>query len=459
MGVAACVVASVVVVSNKHRGPAHPDQWDARILPLAAFVEQHRHLRFSHPVYVDFLSTAEYDKKATTEEGALSEADKQKLTQGEAVLRALALAAPGVDLLASVNELSSSGTLAFYTPDTQRVTVKGTDLSLDVKVTLIHELTHAVQDQSFDISSKRTSEFTTSGQEASFRAVVEGDAVRIENEYVDQLSAADRAQYQATYQRQSDQARKALAEVPAALRASQEFPYAMGQRFLALVADQDGESSIDEVFRHPPDTEEDLLDPRAWFRHDTVPKVAAPSLPEGAEKTDDSDFGAFSLLVLLADRIDVPAALRAADGWGGDAEIAYRDKGNGCTAVAFAGDTGNDTEAIRTALEQWAATIPGGFASVTDSDGLPVLRACDAGEATKSNERANDVLALAVLRFELAQSFLDGLSVDKSFAAASCVVEQIPLDKDLAVLSAAKDTDLPPGILATLRAAGARCAG
>ena len=45
-----------------------------------------------------------------------------------------------------------SDTLAFYDPRTQDVYVRGTDTTAPAtRVTLAHELTHALQDQHFDL--------------------------------------------------------------------------------------------------------------------------------------------------------------------------------------------------------------------------------------------------------------------------------------------------------------------
>src|SRR5205814_1024739 len=85
------------------------------------------------------------------------------------------LASSSLDLLSAANDLNDSGTLAFYDPDTQRVSVRGTDMTPQMRVTLAHELTHALQDQYFDISDRRTKDFKTSGESAAFRALLDHD--------------------------------------------------------------------------------------------------------------------------------------------------------------------------------------------------------------------------------------------------------------------------------------------
>src|SRR5262245_56655055 len=50
------------------------------------------------------------------------------------------------DLLKANEDLVDAGTAAFYGPDTQRVAVRGTDMTVEVRVTLAHELTHVLQE-------------------------------------------------------------------------------------------------------------------------------------------------------------------------------------------------------------------------------------------------------------------------------------------------------------------------
>ena len=54
-------------------GPDHPDEWDPRVADLAAFVEEERGHEFDHPVYVDFLTPAEYTAITTEDDGGPSE--------------------------------------------------------------------------------------------------------------------------------------------------------------------------------------------------------------------------------------------------------------------------------------------------------------------------------------------------------------------------------------------------
>ena len=163
-------------------GPSHPDEWDPRVADLAAFVEDERGLEFEHPVYVDFLTPAEYTAQTTDDEGTMEEDEREQLDRYAAELRALGVASGELDLFAAFNQVSDGGTLAFYDPTDERVRVRGTEMTVGLEVTLVHELTHALQDQHFDLERLDGPQLDD-GAATAFRGLAEGDALRVEEAY------------------------------------------------------------------------------------------------------------------------------------------------------------------------------------------------------------------------------------------------------------------------------------
>ena len=69
--------------------------------------------------------------------------------------------------------------------------MRGTEVTPGLAVTLVHELTHVLQDQVFDLDRYHESdEEPTSGETFAFDSLVEGDADRIEQLYTDTLDPA-----------------------------------------------------------------------------------------------------------------------------------------------------------------------------------------------------------------------------------------------------------------------------
>lgn len=383
--VAICGVAAAGSAGTFTSDVGVPDRWDPRIERIADFVMGARELEFKHPVRVYFLKEAEYSiaingaPKART-----TRSDRAEAAKSTAFQRAIGFVEGDPDVEAAQDDLADSGTLAYYDIEKKVVNVRGTRLTANTRVTLAHELTHALQDQHFDLAERTTS--GTSEEVAAIRTIVEGDAMTVESQYVAQLSETDRASYESEYGSDSAQAEKDLADVPAPLQASQLFPYAIGRPFVGWVVATDGghadPARLDAVMRRPP------IDTAATFdvgggtgKRITV---AAPKLVGERYLTDQ--VGAHSLFVMLSDRIDPIVAMDATDGWRGDSFTAAETKRAGdattrmCVTARFAMATNTDATQLDQAFAAWAAVMPS-EADVTHSatSRRVTLRTCDPG--------------------------------------------------------------------------------
>ncbi len=393
-GFVAFAAAAGLVLTGGESTPSHPDAWDPRVEELVTFVEEERDLRFDHPVHVDFLSEEAFRAEVTNEDVELTGEERAELDDSAGLLRALGLVAGEVDLFAAGNTLSGDGILGYYDPAEQRITMRGEDLSLAVQSTIVHELTHALQDQHVDLEQ----EFETPEEDAGFHAIVEGDASRIEAAWVASLDS-DQAEALADEEADAfEDFEQDVADVPVVLQALTAAPYALGQTFLDLMIARDGASVVDDLLAAPPSTEEHLLDPFSYIGEDAPISVDAPAPDEeGAEVFDEGAFGALGLYLLLIERVEHTAALEAALGWGGDAYVAYTSEGRTCAQIALTGDTPRDTTEMRAALTLWSEAMPGGDAVVRrDGDQIHV-RSCDPGAAASGSIEGRGLDGLAVL--------------------------------------------------------------
>ncbi len=427
------VLLAAAVVLKGDDGIAHPDEWDERVVDLVAFVEQERGLSFEHPVTVEFLTEDEYSDSARIDEGMLTDEDREAMDESGTVLEALGLVPPELDLMDTSNEMADTGTLAFYDPSTETVTVRGTEMTIGLEVTLVHELVHVAQDQAFDLEQPPPDE--SAGAFEAFDALVEGDAVRIELAYVDSLSRDEQDAYWDGYMAEADEAEAGLSEVPSALQALFAAPYVLGQPVVDLIAEDGGNGAVDDAFADPPRSGEHLFDPRSYFADDAPIEVDDPDVPDGADRIGETDtLGATTLFVMLAERIDPLVALTAADGWGGDMSAAYRDDDRTCVRVDLVGDSVADTGEIADALQAWADAGPAGAASVDATDDGVSFESCaaaDDGDApAPSSGRSMDALGLPATRSQLMVMAAQdgGLDHDAAFAFGDCFVRRVPLD-------------------------------
>lgn len=376
------VVAALGIVSKTtgRDDRPHPDRWDPRVTDLVTYVERERELRFRHPVYVDFLTAAQYTKATTSDPAEIGKGDRATLNRYAGELRALGVASGKVDLFTAYNAVSDGGTLAFYDPTDARVKVRGTKLTVGLRATLVHELTHALQDQHFDLG-RLYDDKLDSGASTAFRALIEGDALRIEQAYTSEaLTDAERATYDAEYAAQLQTSASSTGAVPAYVSATFSVPYLLGQPFTVMLANRGGNAAVDRAFRSPPKTEEEIFDPTSYLTREKSKEVDL-HLSKTVQVTDRGVFGSPSLYLVLAERIDPKVAFDAVLGWDGDAYATFARNGSSCVRAGFAGDTTHDEQELRAALQTWVAALPGGKAKALDVGGHPGFEACDPGTA------------------------------------------------------------------------------
>ena len=438
------------------RGVGHPDEWDERVVDLVAFVEDERGLRFDHPVAVDFLTPAQYSERTRIDESELSREDRQLIEDGSAPLRALGLVPVSFDALESANELSDTGTFAYYDPLRERITVRGTEMTTDLRVTLAHELVHVLQDQHFDLDAMLDDGDPTADRLSGYLALIEGDATRIEEAYVGSLSDDDRASYLDAIGRASGEAEEQLGDIPGVLMAMQGAPYALGPSLVELIAAEGGNDAVDDAFADPPASTEHIVDPRSYFAGDSADEVTAPAVPTGGDQIGEDDrVGALPLFLLLSERIDPLDALSAADGWGGDAYVVYDRGGTACVDLAVQGDSARDGEELLRAFEAWVAAGPPGAAQVRSDGDLALVTACDPGNQGDPSGLAVDALTLPTARAQvmLAAGGTAG-DVDEAFDAADCFVRTVPLDQ---LVEANESPEPPAAVMAAIDRAVAGC--
>jgi hypothetical protein len=418
-----CVVALVspVVPAAAAAAPpaknAPPARWDPRIRELVRFVEESRGLKFEHPIPVEFLDDAAFEKAVVTDDADLTKEDRALDRQYSGDLRALGLVGPDFDFTAASNALDAQGVVGFYDHDTKKMVIRGQDLGdTDVRVTVVHELTHALQDQHFGLTKLQNATESSSGDFA-LTTLVEGDAVWVEEDYVATLPQAEQdAYYAAVGVSAADSpggSSGATPEVGSAADVSPildhffSAPYDLGYWFVDYLRRSGfrggglgaggSTKAVDRALRHPPPSDEQVLDPVAFLEHEHPLAPRAPKLEAGETKRGTSDeLGALTLYFLLASRLDPRTALAAVTGWDGDTYVGFTRDGEPCIRAAIATDDPREARELTGALEQWTAKGPAGAASVERKGADVELDACARAETALPTATALDDASIAL---------------------------------------------------------------
>jgi hypothetical protein len=326
--------------------PASAAELRAAVDEISAIVEEERGLAFTEPVDVELAGEGEFQRRLLDDfdEGV------DDLRDTEVLLKAFGLVESDVDLVEAMRTLLGAGVVGFYDPETDELVVRGTALTPYVRTTIAHELTHALDDQRFDLDRP---EYDDADDEIDFgfSALVEGNARRVEDAYRSGLS--DEEQLDAAAEELSLGGGLDLGDVPLVLVDLISAPYGLGHDFVVQLIDDGGQEALDAAFDAPPRTSEQVIDPPTYAAGEAAIEVPAPAVT--GQVVDQGVAGQFLIQVVLADGLDADRARAAATGWGGDSVVAWRDGQRPCATLTAVGDDPGETAELRGAFEDWAA--------------------------------------------------------------------------------------------------------
>ena len=251
----------------------------------------------------------------------------QEFESSAVALAALGLLPNGIDLKKTYLDLLGEQIGAFYDQHSQELfTFSGQSLNNSQnRVILAHELTHALEDQQFNLSRLPLEAKGNDDRALAASALVEGDATLVMNQYmVGNLSAAvlkdSLASALTTDVRQ-------LAAAPRYLRETLLFPYLHGLAFCQALYDRGGWDALATAFHHPPASTAMILHPDRFFDapgKEPAEIVFSQTVALGQTPVCDNVLGEFGIRQLLtAWTKDAQFAASAADGWNGDRYLAY----------------------------------------------------------------------------------------------------------------------------------------
>ena len=327
--------------------------------------------------------------KARLEEMMKEDFDQKKYDVGVKLMRRLGMLKPDQDPLTIEKKFLEIGVAGFFDPKTKRFyVIEGLSPEAQ-RPTIVHELTHALDDQYFDLKNRLEAVKDDGDKGFALTCVVEGCAEHARLMY--QKDHADVAKLFAEESaKQGPEQIKGLTGVPAFLVLPTLLHYQIGPAFVDAAIGKDYAGGMERLFKDPPTTEEQVLHPKKFTGavRDLPRKIVwggdvAKSLGEGwtrvteatgGELTGELDFsfwldvhlgstqGALNFAELAQGHMVVPKARAAAQGWDGIWMDAFEKKGLplGVT-FASAWDTKKDADEAADAVlatlgKQYGAT-------------------------------------------------------------------------------------------------------
>jgi hypothetical protein len=271
-----------------------PDDPAQLVETVAAHVADLRELDWSEDVEVDFIDGAELSDRL---DELLDDGDATHDVAGrERLLTALGAVPTDTDLEQLHRELLDEQVAGYYVPDDGELVVRVPDdgriRPLD-KVTLAHELDHALADQALGLPDLDGPPYVDDADAAlAALAVVEGDATLLMQRWsTEHLTVAD--QLLGLLGADVAGAQTMFASVPYHLQQELLFPYTAGLDYVCALQQEDGWAAVDAAYDEPPGTSLEVLNPGLEeFSPEAPPELRAPA---GGDEVLATTFGAAPL--------------------------------------------------------------------------------------------------------------------------------------------------------------------
>lgn len=296
----------------------------------------------------------------------------------ERVLKAFGLVPEDTDLRELLLDLYTEQIAGFYEPKTDDMFVisDGKELTALEEVTYAHEVTHALQDQHYDLD-KLSSQYEDTNDDAStaLSSLFEGDATLLQTEYLERnpqllLGLSSEILGDPPSSEQLDKA-------PPIVRESLLFPYEQGQKFVTHLHNSGGWKAVNEAYADLPASTEQILHPEKYTNRDRPTDVDLPDLAAtlgaGWKKLEDNNFGEFQTRVMLEGEGEKTEAQEAAEGWDGDRYEFWANGEQEVIAWETAWDSDRDAREFAAALRGYDESRFGG--AFADSNGTLTLSA------------------------------------------------------------------------------------
>ncbi|MBV9926682.1 MAG: hypothetical protein JOZ96_16805 [Acidobacteria bacterium] len=252
------------------------------------------------------------DESATPEETAAS----------ETALRKFGLVPADFQLRPFVVKLLTEQVAGYYDPKTQEFYLADW-IDIDgQKPVMAHELTHALQDQHFNLRRFEDWPKHDSDAEMAAHALVEGDASFLMMQYVARDPLRQLAFFKSMMSGGAS-ASEQIESAPRVLREQMLFPYLQGLTWVMQVYKQGGWEAVSNAYKNLPKSSEQILHGEKYAANELPQKVSvrdvSAALGRGWRMADNDvqgEWGCYMLLDEFLQSVDV--SKRAAAGWGGD---------------------------------------------------------------------------------------------------------------------------------------------
>ncbi len=318
------------------------------------------------PIKKGVKSRAEISKYL--DENARDDVNPGELEKEGRMLRKLGLIPAEIEYREFTLRLLTEQVGGFYDTDKKTFFIASWLPAAEQKPVMVHELTHALQDQHFDVGGilKQDRKLNNEDRALAHAAILEGDGMVVMLNYLLEpvkrhfADLPDLAFIMRTQMSTMQSQFAVFRSAPVFLQEVLLFPYGYGASFLQNVWKQNPSwQSINKIYSDLPASTEQVMHPEKYYATRDEPKpvsgeTLAAKLGENWKITYNNVLGEFCLGLLMNLHLTGERSRRSAAGWGGDQVLLLENEaGKDAVLVRTIWDTPEDAEKFYTSMVEW----------------------------------------------------------------------------------------------------------
>lgn len=301
----------------------------------------------------------------------------------EMTLKKLGLVPPDFKYRQFLISLLTEQVAGYYDPKAQQFYLADWIELEGQKPVISHELTHALQDQHFNLRRFEKWPDGDSDAEIAAHALIEGDATLTMMRYIMRKPERMREFMKSMSEGGATSANELIEKAPRALRESLLFPYEKGLVFTTRLFGEGGWKMVSQAYKDLPQSTEQILHSEKYLAREAPVKIEMPDisaqLGKGWKRVVYDVNGEWSYYLILDQFLKAQEeSEKAAAGWGGDRYAVYEgSKGEVFMAQLSLWDTEQDANEFYSAYvkrtnARYQSTMP---AEKTTSLNVPIRQA------------------------------------------------------------------------------------
>src|SRR5215213_9532413 len=302
-----------------------------------------------------------------------AETTPAEMHAAEVLLRVFGLAPKDFAYRSFLIKLLTEQVAGYYDPKAQQFYLADWIELEGQKPVMAHELTHALQDQHFNLKRFENWPKGDSDAELAAHALIEGDATLAMTLYMAKNPLVALAFIKSLGSQEL--ATEQFKQAPRALRESLLFPYEEGSAWATQLYKRGGWELVSHAFNKLPQSSEQILHADKYFAYEAPQKIALPEfksfLGPSWKRIDYDVNGEWGCFLILDEFLNnATESKQASAGWGGDRFALYEPGKPGETFIGqlTAWDTPQDAKEFFDAYAKRTAKRYAGAAATVQKD-------------------------------------------------------------------------------------------